>query len=59
MPFFIYFVPHLGDPDDELILELAIASGSRYVVTHNRDHFRDASRFGIRVVSPGDFLSII
>jgi len=27
--------PFLADPDDELILELALASASRYIVTHN------------------------
>ena len=51
--------PHLSDPDDEFILELALAAGAHYIVTHNRDDFRDANRFGVRVVTPGDFLKII
>src|SRR5712691_1501698 len=34
--------PYLIDPDDELVLELALASISSYIVTHNRDDFRDA-----------------
>ena len=51
--------PHLSDPDDEFILELALAAGAHYRVTHNRDDFRDANRFGVRVVTPGDFLKII
>jgi len=49
----------LADPDDEFILELALASGSEYIITHNRDDFREAARFGVRVVEPGEFLRII
>jgi len=51
--------PYLADPDDEFILELALASGSEYIITHNRDDFREAARFGVRVVAPGEFLRII
>ena len=51
--------PYLADPDDEFILELALASASAYIVTHNRSDFRDAERFGVRVVTPGEFLRII
>lgn len=51
--------PYLADPDDEFILELALASASHYIVTHNRGDFRDAARFGIRVATPGEFLKII
>jgi putative PIN family toxin of toxin-antitoxin system len=51
--------PYLLDPDDEFILELAIASASHYIVTHNRGDFRDAARFGLEIVSPGEFLRMI
>jgi len=51
--------PYLNDPNDEFILELALASASHYIVTHNRGDFRDAERFGVRVVTPGEFLRII
>jgi predicted nucleic acid-binding protein len=51
--------PYLADPDDDLILELALASGSSYIVTHNRADFRDAERFGMNVLTPGEFLRII
>ena len=51
--------PYLADPDDEFVLELALASGSQYIITHNRDDFRDAARFGIRIVTPAEFLRII
>jgi predicted nucleic acid-binding protein len=51
--------PFLSDPDDELILELAVASASGYIVTHNREDFRDAGRFGVAVLTPGEFLRIL
>ena len=51
--------PYLADPDDELILELALASASSYIVTYNRVDFRDAERFGLNVLTPGEFLRII
>jgi len=51
--------PFLADPQDELILELALASTSSYIVTHNREDLRDAGRFGIAVLSPGDFLRML
>ena len=51
--------PFLADPDDELILELALASASSYIVTHNRSDFRNAERFGLKAVTPGEFLRCI
>ena len=51
--------PFLTDPNDELILELALASASSYIITHNRRDFRDAERFALRVLAPGEFLKII
>lgn len=51
--------PFLADPDDELILELALASAASYIVTHNRGDFRDAARFGLEVVTPGELLRVL
>jgi len=51
--------PFLADPGDELILKLALASASDYIVTYNRGDFRDAGRFGLSVLTPGEFLRII
>jgi predicted nucleic acid-binding protein len=48
--------PFLADPDDELILELALASSSSYIITHNRSDFREAEKFGLKVLTPGEFL---
>jgi predicted nucleic acid-binding protein len=46
----------LRDPDDEFILELAVASQADFIVTHNIQDFRGSETFGIRAVTPGEFL---
>jgi hypothetical protein len=49
--------PSVADPDDELIVEAAIATGSKWIVTHNiRDMATGAARYGIEVIRPGEAL---
>ena len=48
--------PELSDPDDEFLLELAFVARCDFIVTHNVRDLRAAERFGIRVVTPGEFL---
>jgi predicted nucleic acid-binding protein len=48
--------PTLSDPGDEFVLELAVAAGCKVIVTHNTKDFRGAERFGITIVTPGEFL---
>jgi predicted nucleic acid-binding protein len=47
------------DLDDDLILEMAVAAGCRYIVTQNDRDFRGAERWGIAAVTPGGFLNTI
>jgi putative PIN family toxin of toxin-antitoxin system len=56
---FFRWRPGLPDPDDDLILELAVAAGCRYIVTHNLRDFRGVETWGITAVTPGDFLKRI
>ena len=51
--------PALPDPDDDLILELAVAGGCRYIVTQNLRHFRGTEKWGITALTPSDFLKQI
>ena len=51
--------PLLSDPGDEFVLELAIESGSAYVVTYNQGHFRGVEDFGVRAIRPMEFLRIL
>ena len=55
----IYFLwrPFLRDPGDEMVLEVAVGAQASRIVTHNvRDFEGVAAKFGIRVVTPGEFL---
>ena len=51
--------PFLRDPDDDMVVECAVASGSRYLVTHNLRDFRRVTELGIQAVTPADFLKVL
>lgn len=51
--------PFLRDADDEFVLELAIAANADYIVTYNLRDFVGAETFGIKVITPKDFLQIL
>ena len=57
----IYFLwrPFLSDANDELILELAVSAQCDYIVTHNLSDFKGVEKFGIKAITPGEFLQII
>jgi putative PIN family toxin of toxin-antitoxin system len=57
----IYFLwrPTLPDANDELILELAISAQCDYIVTHNIADFKGTNQFGIKAVTPQEFLKLI
>ncbi len=51
--------PFLRDPDDDMVLECAVASGSRYLVTHNVRDFARITSLGVRPVTPAEFLDML
>ncbi len=51
--------PNLKDPSDDFVLELAVESESKYIVTHNIKDFRGAKKFKTQVITPQEFLRII
>jgi predicted nucleic acid-binding protein len=53
---FYLWRPILRDPGDDLVLELAIAANCDAIVTHNIRDFAGLSRFGLRLLTPGEFL---
>ena len=57
----IYFLwrPFLRDPADDMLLELAVASESGIIVTHNVRHFIGVEEFGIQVQTPREFIKHI
>jgi len=48
--------PFLPGPGDEFVLELAVAGTADAIVTHNVRHFAGVERFGVRVLTPSEFL---
>jgi predicted nucleic acid-binding protein len=57
----VYYLwrPFLRDPKDDMVLELAVSAECSIIVTYNKDDFDGVERFGIRVMTPRDFLSEI
>jgi putative PIN family toxin of toxin-antitoxin system len=57
----IYFLwrPHLPDPKDDHLLELAIASGVKFIVTHNIKDFKGVEDFGVRSITPKEIMEEI
>lgn len=57
----IYYLwrPFLRDPDDDMVLECAVASGSRYLVTHNLRDFQRIAELGVQPVTPTEFLALL
>lgn len=53
---FFLWRPTLRDPNDDMVLELAVAAGCSAIVTYNIRDFRGTERFGIEVWSPADLL---
>ena len=51
--------PLSSDPDDDAILEAAIAGGCDFVLSFNERHLRVAREFGIEVIKPADLLRLI
>lgn len=47
--------PFLRDPDDDMLLECAVASSSPFIVTHNVKDFQRAVSLNVRAIKPADF----
>jgi len=57
----VYYLwrPVLRDPEDDMILELAVGAGCEAIVTFNVRGFEKAGAFGLRVEGPKQFLKRI
>ena len=53
---FYLWRPLLKDPGDDHVLEVAVAAGADYLVTHNVADFNGAQSVGIKVITPQVFL---
>ena len=54
---FYLWRPYLKDPKDDLVLEVAVESQSKYIITFNKNDFRNIETFGIKAVSPQEFMA--
>lgn len=52
---FYLWRPMLKDPNDDFLLELAVKS-SADIITYNEKDFKQASKFGIKILTPKKFL---
>ncbi len=55
---FFLWRPVLRDPRDDMVLELAVSSQSKYIITYNLKHFQGADKFGIKIIEPKELLKI-
>jgi len=53
---FFLWRPLLRDADDDMVAEVAFASGASAIVTHNVRDFQPILRLGVDVLVPGQFL---
>ena len=56
---FFTWRPHLPDPDDDHVLEVAIAAGSRFIITHNHKDFKGSDSLGVQTISAARALTLI
>ncbi|MDZ7773194.1 MAG: putative toxin-antitoxin system toxin component, PIN family [Balneolaceae bacterium] len=56
---FFLWRPIIGDPEDDMILELAVKAQCDYIITYNKRDFRGIHRFDIAVADAKEFLQII
>jgi putative PIN family toxin of toxin-antitoxin system len=51
--------PTAHDPNDDFIIDLAVKCQADFLITYNEKDFKGISSFGIRVVTPKQFLEIV
>ncbi|MCI0553093.1 MAG: PIN domain-containing protein [Anaerolineae bacterium] len=56
---FFLWRPFLKDPKDDMVLELAVAAGCNFIITYNKQDFKNIEEFGIQAISPVEFLRMI
>lgn len=51
--------PQLTDPKDDFVLELAVNGQCDFIITYNKKDFLESRKFGVKIISPVDFLKLI
>ena len=57
----IYYLwrPQLEDPSDDMVLELAVTANCNYIITYNVNDFKGIENFGIKAMTPKEFLEMV
>lgn len=56
---FYLWRPYLPDPEDDMLLELAVKAGCSQIVTYNLQDIRGIEHFGLKAVKPPQLLKEI
>ena len=51
--------PFSRDPDDDMIVECAVAASCEYIVTHNVKDFRRVEELNVQVITPAELLNLL
>jgi putative PIN family toxin of toxin-antitoxin system len=56
---FYIWRPFLKDSSDDMVLELAVASNAKFIVTYNLNDFEGVEQFGVKAITPKEYLIMI
>jgi putative PIN family toxin of toxin-antitoxin system len=56
---FYLWRPFLKDLKDDMFLELAVESECDFIITFNKNDFEGVEKFGIKIITPKEFLKVI
>ena len=56
---FYLWRPFLRDPNDDMVLEVAVEAQCSYIVTFNTRDFAGIEQFGLQTLTPGEFLALL
>ncbi|MDX1958903.1 MAG: putative toxin-antitoxin system toxin component, PIN family [Leptospiraceae bacterium] len=56
---FFLWRPTASDPNDDFIVDLAIASNIDYIITFNISNFLNVKKMNIKVITPQEFLQTL
>ena len=56
---FFLWRPFLRDPNDDMVLEVAVEAGCTSIITFNLRDFAGIEQFGLTAVTPAQFLTLL
>ena len=56
---FFLWRPFLRDPNDDMVLEVAVEAQCAYIVTFNLRDFVGIEQFGLQAITPAQFLALL